>query len=197
MVLLFWMFFAPIPSALTFEAPHAGRSFLYLPGFQVIIAYGLLGLLQGTRSRKLILSTIIVGFFSLNVFYFLHQYFIHMPIEYAAAWQFGYKELVSKVERLSPHYNKIYVSKAYDQPYIYFLLYGSSDLSLKNDGSFSDHFGKYFFYDFDSGENWDQKEHKEGVLWVWTPKDKLTKVKAIDKVYYPDGTVAFYIGNRL
>ncbi|MBI3559324.1 hypothetical protein HY085_02915, partial [Candidatus Gottesmanbacteria bacterium] len=142
--------------------------------------------------RLLITGTIIFLFF-LNIFYYLHQYFIHLPVEDASSWQFGYKELVEKVKIISPKYQDIYVTKVYDQPYIYFLLYGGFPATVKNPGNFSEGFDKYHFVDFSL-----KPEISKGQLLVLMGTDTYSEtLQTISEIRFPDGSIAFRLAQRI
>ena len=181
---LWWLAVAPVASAVTLSAPHAVRSELFLPTFQIVAAYGLIHLVR----KKTMFAALAGLLFIVNVFYFLHQYFVHLPVEYAPAWQYGYKQAVKEVLALEKNYPRIYITSAYDQPYIYFLFYGRISPVVKNDGYFYQGMDKYqFFLNFSD---------KKG-LFVWSPQDTIpsgVKMRRLDVVNFPDGTPAFFIG---
>ena len=181
-IVLWWFLLSPVASALTLEIPHASRSFLFIIPYQIISAYGLVKLSK--LFRPLVILTI-----SFNIFYFFHQYFIHLPIEDAAFWQYGYKQVVQKVKKIEDNYPAIYITKSYDQPYIYFLLYGNINTKTKNPGNFSEGFGKYKFV-----ENFNVPS---GSLLVLSPSDKVPNVKTIDTVNFPNGSVDFNLTQKL
>lgn len=124
-----------------------------------------------------------------NIFYYLDQYFVQLPVEYARDWQYGYKEAVKKVLALEHKYNQIYITSYYDQPYIYFLFYGRISPVVKNDGLFYLNMDKYRF-----DVNIDDKKN----LFVIAPEDEenIKPFKVLDTVYFPDGKPAFLLGKR-
>ncbi|MBI4099500.1 glycosyltransferase family 39 protein [Candidatus Microgenomates bacterium] len=176
-----WFLAAPVAAALANDAPHAVRSLLFLPTFQIVTAYGLIKTLKTLKILKLLIVFFALG----NIFYFLHQYFIHLSVEAAPAWQFGYKQMVKKVLAIENQYNRIYVTNAYDQPYIYFLFYGRIDPVIKNSGFFYSGFDKYEFSL--------AKVDPRG-LYVVSPEDRVPGFSAFDQVNFPDGTTAFQLG---
>ncbi|MDO8515377.1 MAG: glycosyltransferase family 39 protein, partial [bacterium] len=166
--ILIWLAVAPMASALVNDAPHAIRSLMFLPVFQIIIAYGL---------TKMWLPLIF-----LNFLFWSHQYFVHFPVEYAKDWQYGYKEVVKKVLAVEKNYETIYVTNFYDQPYIYFLFYGRIDPIVKNSGYFYQGLDKYEFGRF--------KDNND-ALYVLAPSELTTNYQVLDKVQFPDKTDAF------
>lgn len=179
--LVIWFIVAPMASSLANDAPHAVRSLLFLPTFQLITAYGLLKIPKKWFS-------IVCLLFAINIFYFIHQYFVHMPTESAAFWQYGYKQMVKSVLAVENNYDRIYVTGAYDQPYIYFLFYGRIAPIIKNSGYFYAAFDKYQF----SLGTVDTKG-----LYVLSPSDTLPKgykLNVVETIKFPNNTPAFIIG---
>lgn len=193
-----WFLVAPVASALTTETPHASRAFLFIVPYQIIAAYGVLEILRlaGGIVRPIIVSILAVLYIT-NVFYVSHMYFIHLPIEDASAWQYGYKQAVDWVNRNGKDYQKIYVTKYYDQPYIYFLLYGGFPPTLKNDGTFSDGFNRFRFVNFGAlpEEEFVQISHDD--LLILSPFEFQSRVKTLEEIKFPDGRAAFRIAQRL
>jgi hypothetical protein len=58
-----------------------------------------------------------------NIFYYLHSYYIHFPVNSSGDWQFGYKEMVQYVLENEDKYDQIYVTSSLGRPYIYFAFY--------------------------------------------------------------------------
>ncbi len=175
LILLAWVISAPIASAITIDSPHAVRALLLLPPLVIITAFGL-----DLFSKKRIVSLIFSLLFVFNLGYFFYNYFVTMPIVSAQGWQYGYKQLVET------NYKNIYVTTAYDQPYIYFLYYGKYPANYFNPGDFSRGFGPYTF-----GLD---KNIPSGSLIVSAPSDKMQPKKLVKQIFFPDGKVAFSIG---
>ncbi len=190
---LWWLLTAPVASALTMPTPHAIRSLLFLPTFQIITGFGILRFIESVKSLKpipmLFLCLVSCVLYLGNIFYYLDQYFVQLPVEYARDWQYGYKEAVKKVLALEHKYNQIYITSYYDQPYIYFLFYGRISPVVKNDGLFYLNMDKYRF-----DVNIDDKKN----LFVIAPEDEenIKPFKVLDTVYFPDGKPAFLLGKR-
>lgn len=187
---LWWFLVAPLAAILTAETPHAVRSLLYLPAYQIVCAYGLVCL---RRQALMVLASL---FFAFNFFYFLHQYFVHLPLEYASSWQYGYKELVAKVQPLEGKYKQVYITTYNDQPYIYFLLYGQADPQRKNDGSFKLGFDKYRFVNLSNLSASQKDNFDDKILVASSPKDYFRPRTILDQVLYPDREVAFFLSHK-
>lgn len=198
---LFWWFLvAPAASALTSGTPHAVRSLMYLPIYQIFAVFGLLKLFKQNIIPRRIITGIVFALFLVNFFYYLHMYYIHTPKEYSQWWQYGYKEAVAEVAKYEKYYDKIIVTYRYDQPYIYFLFYQQIDPAWyqKNwgDGEIKRaerKFGKYEFRSID----WEKDSKLTRTLLVGTPveipQDATGMIKQIN---FLDGSVAFRIVAR-
>ncbi len=132
LVIFFWMIIAVIPAGVAKETPHALRIISILPTYQIIIAYGIYQLFSkfnppaGGRNSNLIkniLLPVICFMFICNIFFYLHNYYIHFPVDWSGEWQYGYKEMVQYVLDHEDNYDHIYVTSALGRPYIYFAFY--------------------------------------------------------------------------
>lgn len=202
-LMVWWFLVAPVASSLTSGTPHAVRSLMYLPTYQIFIAAGIvefLNQLQANRSRKKLIYLVVFSLFLINFFYYLHMYWIHTPVEYASEWQYGYKQAVEEVKNYEADYDKIVVTYAYDQPYIFFLFYNQTDPSWyqANWGSgeiqrANRSYGKYEFRKID----WGKDDKLSRTLFVGTPKEIPDGIPGqIKDINYPAGTVAFRIVGR-
>lgn len=190
--LLAWLISAPVASSLTSETPHAVRSLTMLPIPQVLTATGVLYLAKFLKRSKVIFAVIAILYFC-NFYYFSDQYFVQMPVENASSWQYGYKQLVTRLNALK---GQKMVTLAYDQPYIYFLFYGDKNPLIKNPGTFSENLDEIRFV------NWKQMSDEEkyslpaDILQVASPNDMYTIRNVTEVIKYPDGKIAFYIGHN-
>lgn len=126
--LILWMLVIPIPAGTAKETPHALRILSILPTYQIIIAYGLYQIIKFWRSNysykfETILLSVICFLLSVNIYYYLHSYYIHYPINWSGEWQYGYKQMVSYVLMVKNNYDYIFLTNALGRPYIYFAFY--------------------------------------------------------------------------
>ncbi len=200
-----WFFLAPIASSITTGTPHAVRAIFYLPIYQVLSAKGMeqcINLMKNKFNKTisqafLLLSAIIIIF---NFFYYLHMYWVHTPIEYSRWWQYGYKQVVSQIKEYEDNYQKIIVTYAYDQPYIYFLFYNQIDPAWyqKNWGEgelkrAERKFGKYEFRKID----WEKDSILANTLLVGTGAEIPDGASGlINEIYFLDNSIAFRIVGR-
>ncbi|MDQ3239741.1 MAG: glycosyltransferase family 39 protein [bacterium] len=134
--ILLWMALGPIPAAFARENPHALRSLNTLPTLQVITAMGFLYSLKFLNSKDIIklqslkvnvptllFFTVTLFVVTLNIFYYLHNYYAHYPKYAQNEWQYGYKQMVSYIGSVHRDYDQIIITKSYGRPYIEFLFY--------------------------------------------------------------------------
>ncbi len=129
LILLSWLLIAPLANSLTGTA-HPVRAILMLPVFQILSATGIFSSFVFFLERKyfkflylVLLSLIILVSFA----GFVIKYFIYYPIPAEWNWQMGYLELYQKLEVQEVKYEKIYISKFYGEPHIFYLFYRKFD----------------------------------------------------------------------
>ncbi len=131
--IIIWMLIAPIPAGTARETPHALRILSILPTFPILSAYGLYYLYAWIKNKyhkkiEYFFSAALVLVLVLNMFYFLHDYFIHFPIEWSGEWQYGYREMVDFVTVNQNKYDHIFVTDSLGRPYIFFAFYNKIPL---------------------------------------------------------------------
>lgn len=80
----------------------------------------------GTRSFTSFRMTILIVIcflLTVNFYYYIHNYYIHYPINWSGEWQYGYKQMVEYVSQIEKNYDHIFVTDALGRPYIYFAFY--------------------------------------------------------------------------
>jgi hypothetical protein len=154
-LLLGWLFIAPIAASPTTGLPHAIRTLVFLPVFQIFTAFGILSVINWIINNKSFdklrtgqkavnskqncflspahcpLSSVLFLLFSVfiifNIVYYLVMYFSVMNRENSEYWQYGYKEAVAYTESVKDKYEKIVVSTGLEQSYMFFLFYTKYD----------------------------------------------------------------------
>lgn len=137
-----WLIIGIIPAATARETPHALRIETTLPTFQILVAYGIVNIILNSRIKKIIVYGI--SFFALfNFLYYFHGYYAHYPREFSGEWQYGYKESIAYVQKVSKEYDEIRITTHLGRPYIYYLFYMKTDPAVfrKNAIIKRDHFG--------------------------------------------------------
>lgn len=203
LILPLWILLAPLPVAVTREAPHAVRSELILPTLQIFTAVGLVmlfGKIKNECKWVIIVLVLLATFlFFFNSGYYLHQYYVHTNYELSKYWLYGRKEAVEFTENNKGKYDRVIVSLKVDMPYIFWLFYSQYPPSKYSEeggtvsGGFEDgrnHFDKYDFRNF----NYEQTKSIPGkFLLVGTSKDFPLDVKTIKIIYYLNDTEAIKI----
>ncbi len=202
LILPIWLLLAPLPTAVTREAPHAVRSELILPMFQIFTAIGILKVFELIRkeSKWIWLPAVLISILALvvNNAYYLHQYFVHTNFELSNKWLYGRKEAAEFTELNKANYDKVIVSMQVDMPYIFWLFYTKypPQQYLASGGTVSggfedgrNHFDKYEFRNFDY--NHLPKDQK--LLLVGTPKSFPPEANILKTIYYLDGAEALKI----
>ena len=127
-LIIAWLLVSPLGPATARETPHALRMVHILPTYQLIAAFGLLGLYQVIRLKR-VLVFVIVSAYLLQFLFYEHMYWFHWAKNYAGQWQYGYKQAVEVIKPVYSEADYIVVSKHLGRPYIYFLLYLAYDPS--------------------------------------------------------------------
>lgn len=202
LILFISFLLSPIPSAITTGTPHPVRAIGMVLGFHIFAAIGVVffwGKIMLLRSLfiRVVIIIVVLIFFMLDAIYYLHQYYIHTPIEYGYFWQYGNKETIEYARQNENKYTKIIMTYRIDQPYIYYLFYNKIDpiwyqenwSEKGNIGRFERKIGKYEFRYIDF--NKDSKE--KGVLLIGTPGEIPQSAKVIKEIKYLDGSIVYRI----
>ena len=197
-IIWLWLLIAPIASALTFQTPHALRAHSMVIPLTIIVSLGVFVILRHWR----FIGTCVLGIVYLwQVSRYIHQYYVHYPQTYPAAWEYGFKELVPYVESVKDRYEKILVTDKYDQPYILFLFYSKyppqkfqdhHQLTVRDKFNFSTvrDYDKYHF----AATPWSQVRDIHSSLIVAAPEDiPEVGVNIVKTIYFPSGQPAFKI----
>jgi 4-amino-4-deoxy-L-arabinose transferase-like glycosyltransferase len=124
-----WVIISPIASGFAINAPNFQRSLIFLPTFHVFEGLGcyyLFSFLSGVKLSRFLMGIIII-IFSLNVFYYFHQYFAYTNSEYGQYWQFGYKEAINYVDKYAKESKRVFFANDIEQGYIFYLFYNKYD----------------------------------------------------------------------
>ncbi|MDP1721726.1 MAG: glycosyltransferase family 39 protein [Candidatus Gottesmanbacteria bacterium] len=205
-ILFLWFFAAPIAASPTRMLPHPVRTLVFLPTLQIFVAIGLFELYRKLESMKATFRIPSVGIgVAIIVFsglFYLHQYYIHMPVEYASEWQYGHEQAVGAVKLMQDKFDKIIVSTSLDQPYIFFLYYLKYDPAKylasggTKSGKFDEErnaFDKYEFHTYmNTGVPLDPR-----VLYVGSPTEVLPGAVELVAIPYPTGETAYVISAEI
>lgn len=201
---LLWLIVAPVAAAMTFQTPHALRANNMVIPLIVLSAYGVVHLIDWFSNKKKIFKTIFIILLFLiipwNFSRYLHEYYVHYPKVYPAAWEQGFEQLVWEVRNIKDQYEKVYVTDRYDQPYILFLFYlkyPPAKFQQEVNLTARDKFGFSTVRDFDKYHfgaiNWDELRTKSNILVVGTPQEINTSATILKRIYFQNGELAFLI----
>lgn len=198
--LLGWFLIAPLAASPTSELPHAIRSLVFLPTFQIFTAFGLsefFRLVMRQKSKFLVLLTVVGGLLALfNIVLYLNLYFVHLNREFSRFWQYGYQEAVEYVKQQRFKYEKIVVSTKLEQPHMFFLYFLRYDpqkyLSEGGtaSGGFAEFRNRFDIYEF-RPIDWAKELHDGKTLYIGTVPEIFHPIASIKHL---DGTVAMMMG---
>lgn len=125
-ILSWYVIISHIPAAFTFMTPSSNRTFFVIVAFMILQSIGLIYLTR-RLGRNMVVIGVIIIFYIVSFNYFLRQYFLVLPNEHADWWNYGWKEVVSKVNVLENKYDNVIVADLNGMPYVYFLFYNRYD----------------------------------------------------------------------
>lgn len=203
-VLIILFLLSPLPASITTGTPHPVRGINMILGFYIFCSVGLMFVFEKIiflkkKIIKSILFLVIAISLVFNVCYYLHQYYVHTPIEYGYFWQYGYKEALNFAKNNESKVDGIVMTYEYDQPYIYYLFYNKidpiwyqSNWNYNGNGAvdrFKRIIGKYTFRNV----NYLEDARNKNKLLIGTPKEIPDNAKIIKTINFPDGREAFRI----
>ncbi len=127
-LMLLWVFTAPIPAAITTQAPHAMRAFTMFPPFMILAGFGAyaLTLLQ----KKTIWISLLFVLLSVGSAYQVGGgYFKTFKMEQSDSFQYALGQSMSYVQKHQKEYTRVIVANnaAGYQSYMFFLFYTQFD----------------------------------------------------------------------
>ena len=131
--LLIWLLLAPIPAALSGEAPHGLRSSIMIPPLVILISLASANLIERWDKFKIALGTIVLVMFIIN---YLYSYYLLYPQRDNLSWAYGYRQLFKNLTPREKNYDRIIVTGYQWKPYIFYLFYNRTDPTFyQTDGS--------------------------------------------------------------
>src|SRR3990167_8354218 len=193
--ILSWLLVSPMGMATARETPHALRMIHILPTYQILSAVGLYYICKYLNFKRSVI--LIPSIIALFLFYYLHMYYVHWPINYSGQWQYGYKEAVEITKEYYGQVDNVIVTKSQGRPYIYFLFYMQADPKeyLQNSTITKDQF---YFYDVDGFDKINfgtgQSEPKSNTLYVLDPGQLPSGTRKVETIRNLRGKPVFEIG---
>lgn len=211
-LLLSWLLLAFFPVSVTNDSiPHALRTLIAVPFYQLVSAYGvLLSLKWVNRFTKLkAVSIIVSGFIIIVSFvYYINQYYNIYPALYSRDWQYGYKQAVNYINEYKDEYDQIVFTRHFGEPHMFTLFFSNYDpAKYQNDPGlvrFETYdwvrvlkFDKFYFPDLGDKETKPQdilEENKDKkILLIGKRGDFPSGVRRLKVINFLDGTPAFEI----
>lgn len=219
-LLLVLLLISPIPSDLTIDgANHASRLMTLAGPLLLIVGLGYSKVIIWLeKNKKYRLGIPILGLVWLvAVVFYLHNYFMHYPIESARQFGFGYKQAIQKVVSLRNHFSEVRLTNLNDPPILYYLFWaGVMPSEVQAYGSeFNESVIKGLPLDKAKTMSWGKicTVEEIGKLspdtlymvgYINLPMDFRsadrdavpTGIKLLDVIKYPDNEVAYYLITR-
>lgn len=153
---IFWVLIAPIGSALASDdIPNLQRTYIIFPALSIVSAFGLKEsyIFLAKHKLKTYGILIFIAIMAYQISYYVHQYMFHVNRYRPWYRNDGYKELVSKVDKLLPQYRKAIITNRESAPTVFFLFFSKyspilfqEQILQKNVKDYDRiEFGKYFF----------------------------------------------------
>lgn len=127
-LLLAWVLLAFIPVAVTGDSiPHALRSLIAAPFYQLVSAFGFVISLNWLRKKSYLYKTILFSSLVLLMIFefsrYLFNYYEIYPKLYSRDWQYGYKQAVDYIGLHKDQYDLIVFTRHYGEPHMFTLFY--------------------------------------------------------------------------
>lgn len=116
-LIFLWFLFAPLPASIATQAPHAMRSYAFLPTWQIFTAFGVAALTKKFRMLSVALLTAVFGVYVLYV-----NYFIVFPKEQSDSFHYALSIALPIVFSKGDDFDKIVFSNK-DNLYQSYMLY--------------------------------------------------------------------------
>lgn len=197
---LVWLLLAPVVAAMTFDdIPNVRRAITMVPALEMIAAYGFFSILQYKKilpKRHIFIVCISILLF-LNVFYFLHQYFVNASVHKNWYRNEGFGEMIKTVKNSYDGVDSIIVTKSAGGIYPLVLFYMQYDPKVyQAEGSPKDRdyggFGKFFFVPQACPSQQKDNRFPNGTKIIYIDKGECVDNAANQKIIYrKDGTRVF------
>jgi hypothetical protein len=190
-ILLFWLALYPVSAAFVRESPFSSRCIIGAPLFAIITGIGIVTIQNPIRKhfyQRLYLAIIILCFL-VNALFFARFYFLTYPQQSAGfyGWQYGPKEIMTYFLSQKNNYDDLYMSGEFNGAYIYTLFYDPTN-SCSGKCKISDFMREPTIYD-------PKRKQLFSLSPDYVTKSPLGKYFHEKKtIYYPNGAVAFKIG---
>ena len=202
-IIVFWLITAPIAAALTYQTPHALRAESMVIPLTLISGLGLGIIIEKIWKLQIILRYLFMTIFLLIISFFItdyfHNYYVHLPKEYALEWEYGFSKMAAYVLANQNKYEKI-ITDRYDQAYILLLFYSKYDPAKYQQMNKQIGDNKFGFTTISSFDKYEFKNiAKEEIdvskktLFIGTKEEIDQDRIPLEVINFPDGTPVFKI----
>lgn len=215
-LIISWLLLAFIPVATTNDSiPHALRTLIAVPTYQLISGYGIYQSYLILRARKEKLAWVFVFLMTLivaaSMVSYLNNYYNIYPKLYSRDWQYGNKQVVEFISKHQDEYDQIYYTRHYGEPHMFSLFFLSYDpYKFQSDPDlvrFETYnwirvlrFDKYNFPDLgDPGTRFEdilKSNPIKKILFIGKPGDFPPEWHKLKTINFLDGNPAFEIVER-
>ncbi len=215
-LLLCFLLISPIPASLTSDgAGHGARLITFSIYVLILVGIGWDAFLTKISSYKYsnLYFFSVAGIWILLFIFYLHNYFIHFPINAANMFGFGYKQATQKIMEVDKNYKKVELTEVKDPPILYFIFWANIPPKQIQE------YGTQFSNDIIKNQPMDKykasnlpihqklpdllKSMEPDTLYLVTGdelpvdlrngKTPPTGINLIDTITYPDGEADFYL----
>jgi 4-amino-4-deoxy-L-arabinose transferase-like glycosyltransferase len=205
-IILPWLFLSPLPASLALPSPHALRSLVILPTFQIITALGVLETYLYLKEKHkwlvkpvIVVLAIVVSFSFIS---YLDNYWRHSKNQTAFSWADGHRQMLEFIKENEDKYIKIYITGEYWRPYIFGLFYLNFPPASYQEKISHSQFGKLYFgyagydtsdqyYDYSEVPSLEDLRSLNNSLLVLSPKETKIDNKIIKTIYSINGLEVF------
>ncbi|KKS71229.1 hypothetical protein A3A14_00905 [Candidatus Daviesbacteria bacterium RIFCSPLOWO2_01_FULL_43_38] len=212
-LLITWVLLAFLPVAVTNDSiPHALRTLIAVPFYQMVTAYGIYVAFQLLREKNsklqlpagVLLSVVAV----VSVWLYLDNYYNVYPKLYSRDWQYGNKQVVGYIKNHQSEYDQIIFTRHFGEPHMFTLFYLRYDpVKFQNDSSLIRFetfdwvrvlkFNKYYFPDLgDTGTKFADiiaQNPGKRLLFIGKDGDFPNNWPRLEKINFLNGDLAFEI----
>ncbi len=127
-LLISWLLLAFMPVSVTQDSiPHALRTLLVAPFYQLVSGYGFVVSLKWFKRFSILSKSFFVLIFissiAVSIAWYLYNYYAIYPVAYSRDWQYGYKQAVNYIKNHESEYDMVVFTRHYGEPHMFTLFY--------------------------------------------------------------------------
>ncbi|HEV2339150.1 MAG TPA: glycosyltransferase family 39 protein [Patescibacteria group bacterium] len=126
-IILYWFLISPIPSALVIGSPHALRTLVFLPVWQIFEAIGWVSIISLENFKRIFVFNLAGVLLFINFAYYCNMYFVHINTDDGPDWQYGYEQAVQEAYQINKNNKTVFMDNSIEQGYIFYLFYNKID----------------------------------------------------------------------